>query len=138
MFFERNSYIQNLLMTPLKNSFHFEKYFISDNIGSSVYSDNQICWKSYRIVAVAFHIGNRTSSGHWRAALFHQNKWFVYDDGRLPDQMDHLTPDIQAQVTQIWLINLELDRTPLAAAVASAAAPSVAPVVAPVGAPVVA
>ena len=82
-------------------------------------ADNQICWKSYRIVAVAFHIGNRTSSGHWRAALFHQNKWFVYDDGRLPDQMDHLTPDIQAQVTQIWLINLELDRTPLAAAVAS-------------------
>ena len=80
-----------------------------------------IVWKTYRIIATAFHIGERTSSGHWRAALFHRRKWYVYDDGKLPDQMNHLSPEIQAQVNQIWLLNLDLDRTPLANAASTMA-----------------
>ena len=63
---------------------------------------------------MAFHIGPYSSSGHWRAALFHHNRWFVYDDGQLPEQMTHLHLTIQKQVNQIWLLDCALDRTPLA------------------------
>ena len=81
--------------------------------------EHQISWKPYRIAAVAFHIGRNSSSGHWRAALFHQNRWFVYDDGCLPEQMTRLSLTIQKQVNQIWLIDCALDRTPLAATAAA-------------------
>ena len=84
-------------------------------------ADSQVCWKNYRIAALAFHIGQTARSGHWRAALFHCNRWFVYDDGKLPEQMSELTIDIQRQVNLIWLIDAELDRTPLATTAAAAA-----------------
>ena len=76
--------------------------------------EHQISWKPYRIAAVAFQIGRNSSSGYWRAALFHQNRWFGYDDGCLPEQMTRLSLTIQKQVNQIWLIDCALDRTPLA------------------------
>ena len=75
---------------------------------------HQTLWKPFRVAAVAFHIGPYSSSGHWRAALFHHNRWFVYDDGQLPEQMTHLHLTIQKQVNQIWLLDCALDRTPLA------------------------
>jgi len=87
-------------------------------------TDLQICWKTYRIIAIAFHIGKHSASGHWRAALYHQCKWFVYDDGRLPEQMDQLPSEIHQQVSQIWMVDNCLDRTPLAAHAATPSASS--------------
>ena len=74
-------------------------------------------WKSFRIIAIAFHIGVRTTSGHWRTALFHNHSWFAYDDGMLPVQYTDLPMDIQRQAILIWLISA--DRTPLGSASSS-------------------
>jgi len=69
-------------------------------------------WKSFRIIAIAFHIGERATSGHWRTALFHHHRWFAYDDGMLPVQYPELPIAIQKQAILIWLISVS-DRTPL-------------------------
>ena len=82
-------------------------------------AESEIGWKNYHIVAVAFHIGRNPASGHWRAALHHKSRWFVYDDGRLPEQMTQLTQEIQRQISQVWL--LACDRTPMADAARAAA-----------------
>ena len=84
--------------------------------------DSQICWKRYRIAALAFHVGMTASRGHWRAALFHSNRWFIYDDGKLPEQMSELPNEIQRQVHLIWMIDADLVRTPLATAASAVAA----------------
>ena len=85
------------------------------------FTGSGIGWKNYRAVAVALHIGHNPASGHWRAALAHRCKWFVYDDGRLPEQMPQLTQEIQRQISQVWFLACEPDRTPMADAARAAA-----------------
>lgn len=94
-------------MVDIQNGFLQIPYF---NTGPLV------CWKMYRIIAVAFHLGMTANSGHWRAALYQSNRWLLYDDGRLPEQMSELSNDVQRQMHLIWLIDAASVRTPLSAA----------------------
>ena len=59
--------------------------------------------KQFYISAVIFHIGSNTSSGHYRCAVKQHNLWYIYDDGRLPDQCSALSDLILTQLCLVWI-----------------------------------
>ena len=78
---------------------------IPDTVRFPYFADlsGNVAHATYEIVAVAYHIGPQITSGHYRAALKTTAGWLNYDDGRLPEKINSLTPCIQSQVVFIWL-----------------------------------
>ena len=59
----------------------------------------------FESLRLPFTLENGPPSGHWRTALFHNHRWFAYDDGMLPVQYPELPIDIQKQASLLWLIS---------------------------------
>ena len=67
----------------------------------------------FEICGLIYHIGSSPHSGHYRAALRYNGSWLIYDDGKVPEQVDELSDTILRNVTLFWCIipNPCTDRT---------------------------
>ena len=68
-------------------------------------ADGQTQLRPYQLCALVFHLGHTTAQGHYRCAVRSATGWFVYDDGRLPDQFETLPDDILQQSCMFWLFS---------------------------------
>ena len=64
----------------------------------------RIQFLTFHIAAVTFHIGHGPNTGHHRTALKYHGSWLIYDDNKLPDQVDQLTDEILCNMTMTWLV----------------------------------
>ena len=84
---------------------------ISNTVRFPSFSNDRgdIHFYQYQVSALVYHIGSTPISGHYRTALQCGPKWFIYEDGRLPDQFSELTEQIQRNAVLIWLTPLHAD-----------------------------
>lgn len=62
----------------------------------------------YNISGFIYHLGATPHTGHYRGAIYCQHKWYLYEDGRLPDKYD-VIPDFVLQNTVLfWLMPLRI------------------------------
>ena len=94
--------------TGVKNQQHIE---ISNTVRfpSFINDSGDIHFHQYHVSALVYHVGGTPISGHYRTALQCGSKWFVYEDGKLPDQLQTLTAQIQSNAVLIWLTPLSTD-----------------------------
>ena len=62
-----------------------------------------VVYRQFYISAVVFHIGSDSSHGHYRCAVRMHHMWYVYDDGRPPDQCSTLSDLILTQLCLVWI-----------------------------------
>lgn len=58
---------------------------------------------TYHITALVYHIGVRSTSGHYRCIVRSNGVWYDYDDGSLPTRYDQLPSDTLRKVCFIWV-----------------------------------
>ena len=68
-------------------------------------ADGQTQLRPYQLRALIFHLGHTTAQGHYRCAVRSATGWFVYDDGRLPDQFATLPDDTLQLSCMFWLFS---------------------------------
>ena len=68
-------------------------------------SDVQHC--QYLISGFIFHLGSSPHSGHYRAAVRRQNKWYIYEDGQLPEKCIDLPDHVLQNTVLFWLHPLD-------------------------------
>jgi len=61
----------------------------------------------YLISGFIFHLGQTPYSGHYQAAIRCRNKWFLYEDGQLPEQCIDLPDHILQNTVLFWLHPLD-------------------------------
>ena len=66
--------------------------------------NGDIEYHDYCIHAVSYHIGTTTQQGHYRCAIWNNSVWYIYDDGKLPDQFNDLPTFVLTQICLIWLV----------------------------------
>ena len=60
-------------------------------------------WPIYPITGVTMHTGNSIESGHYQTSVFTaDNKWFHYDDGKIPTQGPLTVQDCK-DISIIWI-----------------------------------
>ena len=96
--------IKNQQRITISNTVRFPS-FLNDN--------GDTHFHQYHVSALVYHIGANPISGHYRAALQCGQTWFVYEDGKLPDQLNTLTESIERNIVLIWLtpVDAASDRT---------------------------
>ena len=67
-------------------------------------SNEGITWIEYRVVAAAIHFGQMITDGHYRCAVKQKHTWFLYDDGKIPEQMHTLTASHRQNLVYVWLV----------------------------------
>ena len=60
--------------------------------------------------ALICHRGPSHNTGHYFALMYRDLMWLA-DDGRPPVHLEHLTPLLASQVTQIWAVHIDTFRT---------------------------
>ena len=61
--------------------------------------------------ALICHRGPSHNTGHYFAILIYRDLMWLADDGRPPVHLEHLTPLLASQVTQIWAVHIDTFRT---------------------------
>ena len=67
-------------------------------------ADGQIHMFPYDIAGCIIHFGDSPCTGHYRAALFTELGWRIYEDGQLPDQQLELSEHQRANIILFLLI----------------------------------
>jgi hypothetical protein len=67
-------------------------------------SDGEINMERFVICGVVYHLGENTSTGHWRAALKYQGHWMLYDDAKVPDRVEQLPEFVHRNCMLLWLV----------------------------------
>ena len=62
----------------------------------------EIVSKGYSSVSGVVHVGERVTSGHYRALLKHGAQWYYADDG-VPAVYTRMSPHINCNVYTLWL-----------------------------------
>lgn len=55
--------------------------------------------------------GPSHGAGHYFVILIYRDLMWIADDGQPPMHLDHLTPQLASQVTQIWAVHIDSFRT---------------------------
>ena len=61
--------------------------------------------------ALICHRGPSHEAGHYFAALIYRDLMWIADDGKPPMHLDHLTPLLASQITQLWAVHIDTFRT---------------------------
>ena len=61
--------------------------------------------------ALICHRGPSHNTGHYFAILIYRDLMWLADDGKPPVHLEHLTPLLASQVTQIWTVHIDTFRT---------------------------
>ena len=62
-------------------------------------------------VALICHRGPSHNTGHDFAILIYRDLMWIADDGKPPIHLEHLTPQLASQVTQVWAVHIDTFRT---------------------------
>ena len=57
------------------------------------------------------HRGPSHDTGHYFAILIYRDLMWIADDGKPPAHLEHLTPQLASQVTQVWAAHIDTFRT---------------------------
>ena len=61
--------------------------------------------------ALICHRGPSHNTGHYFAILIYRDLMWIADDGKPPVHLEHLTPQLASQVTQVWAVHIDTFRT---------------------------
>ena len=61
--------------------------------------------------ALICHRGPSHDTGHYFAILIYRDLMWIADDGKPPMHLDHLTPQLASQITQVWAVHIDTFRT---------------------------
>lgn len=68
-------------------------------------------YDTYHTCAIVFHLGERANSGHYRCAIRCANKWWLYEDGQLPEIQKDLLLPLHSKIVQVHGILSRVDPT---------------------------
>ena len=57
--------------------------------------------------ALICHRGPSHNTGHYFAILIYRDLMWIADDGKPPTHLEHLTPQLASQVTQVWAVHID-------------------------------
>ena len=61
--------------------------------------------------ALICHQGPSHNTGHYFAILIYRDLMWIADDGKPPIHLEHLTPQLASQVTQVWAVHIDTFKT---------------------------
>ena len=61
--------------------------------------------------ALICHQGPSHNTGHYFAILIYRDLMWIADDGKPPIHLEHLTPQLASQVTQVWAVHIDTFRS---------------------------
>jgi len=64
----------------------------------------EIHMEHFVICGVVYHLGEDTTTGHWRAALKYQGHWMLYDDAKVPERVVRLPEVVHRNCMLLWLV----------------------------------